>query len=170
MLPFATRGHYAAQIGNEFYANMCPKSFETELMQFHLKNEPEMMYIHEFSHSVINPLADKYLNIDKGFFSDIEKEMRKDAYTDDYTIMVEHIIRAIEYEFLNNYYKYKSEKNSNMWLGKMLDRGYKYLPLMIQLMDEYYLNKDKYKNFEQYFPILIDSFCKEKNNFKINNL
>ena len=114
--------------------------------------------VHEFSHPIINPLVDKYCNYEKDFYSDIKDIMQQIGYPwdDPAAITIEHIARSLQVLFLKTMFK-NEPKFALTKLDQVVNNaGFKYAPLFVTGLESFYKNKRKYKNFEEYLPILLN--------------
>ncbi len=89
------------------------------------------------------------------------------AYDDDITILDELIIRAIVYVYIKYYYNNKFKGKTPAELAKYVidgerEEGFIYIDILTKLMETYYLNRNKYTNFEEFMSPLIKEFKKEK--------
>lgn len=113
---------------------------------------------HEFSHSFINPITEKYIsevNQYSELFSKIEKQMSSQAYGDWETCVNEHIIRAITARFI---YLDQGESAYNSIITFERANGFYYVPSLCESLAHYEINRDDYPTFESYYPELIKVF------------
>lgn len=112
------------------------------------------MVWHEFSHSFVNPLVDKYY-IEFEKYISLEKPilsiMGNMAYGKWNTIMCEHIVRAITTAF--TFEKYGKEK-AGIALKNERDKGFIYIDSLYSKILDYSINKNG-RDFKQLFPELI---------------
>jgi len=111
---------------------------------------------HEFSHSFINPLTEKYLDIANEYsslYNPIEDKMLPFGYTDWEISLNEHIIRALtsRFSYLENNL---SGKNA---LLKEKEDGFIYIDKLFEKLEEYEDNRDKYPTIDSFYPELIKS-------------
>ena len=173
LLPHSTHGNYGVKSKGTIVCNLCAENVKGELAFVY--NDVGNVIVHEFSHPIVNPLVDKYAKLPKNYFKKIYPKMIKARYnTDDYNILHELVIRAIEYVWIK--YCYKSihkgrtpTEQAEFVKGKHIEIGFIYLDIMVKLIEEYYLNRDKYANFEAFMPTLIKQFKKEKALFDKTN-
>ena len=114
--------------------------------------------VHEFSHPIINPLVEKYCDYKKDFYKSISARMSQLGYNGNYPagITMEHIARAMQVLYIKIAFKNKPEM-ANAQLRQVVDgAGFKYAPLFVESLEEFYNNRAKYKNFEEYLPILLN--------------
>ena len=110
--------------------------------------------VHEFCHSYINPLVDK--NYEK--LSTASENMYRNCQPEDYTsnriMLYEYLVRAstIRYLSANNYLKAKSQ----IWKDKK--RGFPAIEGLVELLEVYETNRDKYVTMSDFMPLVIDYF------------
>ena len=112
---------------------------------------------HEFSHSFVNPLADKYWSIAEQYsdlFTPIAESMKIQAYMNWKICLNEHIVRAVttRLSFLDN------EFSGRRMLAYEKSKGFTYIDKLLEALKEYENNRDKYPTFESFYPNLIESF------------
>ena len=160
---FATNGNYGTNFKNDFVCNQCLRTCENNTINFIDSIDNTLtLYVHEFSHSVINPLTEKYSKLTLKNFENIKDKMIKLQYNNADVIIDEHIIRGIELVFLKYYYKTNDGINYvEKWKKEYEFLGFEYIGKVFEKIDYYFMNKDKFKNFEEYFPQILKVF--EKN-------
>lgn len=165
LLPFQTWGNYGIQINNDLYSNICG-SHETNKEDEIFPDETipnGLIYLlhHEFSHSFINPLTDKYSTIknDDTTFCEIFETMEKQAYGDTSTIINEHIIRALTLRYrlhvTGDISKYEQRTNIEKELGFI------YIESILNSLITYENKRDTYKNIEEFYPVIINNMFKD---------
>ena len=156
LLPYTTNGNFGSNHNNINYSNLGLKKFQKKELTFVTDNNFGTLALHEFSHSIINPLTSKYSTIKGKAFANIWDIMSKKAYGDVETIINEHIIRALEIFYLKNILKTEETiKLSEERLEREFNGGFIYIKDCLFSLEDYYQNIDSYKGFEEYFPTLI---------------
>lgn len=156
---FATHGNYGINVNNDFICNQCLRESENNKINFIDSVDNTLtLYVHEFSHSVVNPLTRKYSNITMDYFNDIKDKMIKQAYNLPETIIDEHIVRGIELVFLKYSFKDSSSNYVLKWKKEYEEIGFIYINEIFNKLDYYYTNKQMYKDFEEFFPELLTTF------------
>jgi hypothetical protein len=118
--------------------------------------------IHEFNHSFINYLTDKYEQQLRGAGTLIyEKEstkMRKQAYGDWKTMMNEALVRAsvISYLKTHNTDTLVAEQE----LKQQLARGFVWIRPLVNLLGKYQLQRKSYPTLESFMPVIVDFYNK----------
>jgi len=158
LLPYTTNGNFGSNHNNITYSNLGLKKFQKKELTFITDKDLGTLILHEFSHSLINPLTSKYLTIKGKAFADIWDIMCKKAYGNVETIINEHIIRALEIFYLKNIIKTdESITFANQRLEREISGGFKYINDCLKSLENYYVNINNYENFEQYFPQMIEN-------------
>ncbi len=131
----------------------------------YVKLEYLMFYIwHEFGHSFVNPLTDKYIkeiNSSKKLLEPIFENMKNMAYGTWANCVNEHIIRAINVRL---YEQNKSKKEAEKLLNGELGQKFIYIEPIIEKLKEFEKQRDE-KNitFSEFYPefvALFDSLLK----------
>lgn len=116
------------------------------------------MIWHEFSHSFINPITDENINeVNKyeKLLEPIAEKMEKQGYNKWSTCVNEHIIRALTTRF---YYIYDGKEAGDRALEEELNLGFIYVNALCEKLKEYECNRDKYKNFKEFYLALVSVF------------
>ncbi|MBV1816516.1 DUF4932 domain-containing protein [Anaerosalibacter bizertensis] len=152
---FGIRLGTVADEGYEIYSVIGP-TVSNNNVGFGSKTNFNSIQIHEFSHSFINPLTEKYWNEAKKYsklYIPVKDTMEKEAYGDWESCLNEHIIRAITARF--NYKKDKSLGDNTIEWEK--ENGFIYIDKLLEKLDEYDNNRDIYPTFESFYPELLKS-------------
>lgn len=161
LLPYTTRCNFGTNHDNITYSNVGLKRFQQKELTFICDNDFGTLALHEFSHSIINPLTDKYSTIKRNAFADIWEQMVKNAYGDVKTIINEHIIRALEIFYLKHIIKTEEAiKLASIILEKEVQNGFKYIATCLECLENYYSHINEYMDFEEYFPLIIQELEK----------
>lgn len=113
---------------------------------------------HEFSHSFVNPLTEKYRSEvmkHASLYATISKQMKEQAYSDWEHTVNEHIIRAITSRLTSR------EISSNIGERELQEdkkKGFIYVEALAEKLKEYESQRDKYPTFADFYPRLIDVF------------
>jgi hypothetical protein len=150
LIPFQSNSNFGSIVGDNIYANLCGDDYPSSAVSylFHAS--------HEFSHGIVNPLTDKYSLIKKenNVFYETYNKMEKLGYTNNDVILNEYIIRASTIIFIakieNDQDSYKSDIT---WEEKL---GFIYIKDVIKSLTYYINNRNIYKTFEIYYPILVN--------------
>lgn len=159
LLPFTDCGGYSCFYDDKVYAciSACMKTKTTELYDTigHEKNAVKLP-LHEFCHSYVNPITEKQnlVNDKTNVFDNIRENMKKKAYPYDSQILNEHIVRAVVARFY--LLEIEDIKRYEKIIKKEKSEGYIYIDIVIKSLIEYESNRDKYPNFELFYPTLIN--------------
>lgn len=111
---------------------------------------------HEFSHSIVNPLVDKYLaNTDvlESFYQDALKNNLLKTYSNcPESVMYEYLVRANAYILASKYFKDDMEPIENDWV---IPHGFSYLSELVYFTED---NLSKYENYEEFVSKAIPKF------------
>ncbi len=115
------------------------------------------LILHEFAHSFINPITDKYKNVIK----QIDEAKFKKAFdcnsygTHKETVINESVIRAIECRFVeDNFDKTEYDEIKQDYLND----GFTYIPKLEELYNTYLTQRNRFKNIKKFYPQIIDLF------------
>ena len=113
------------------------------------------LILHEFAHSFINPLTDKYLDENKINKQILKSIMDNHSYGSHYkTAINESIIRAIECMYIdslfpNESYEFKQE---------YIDEGFTLIDKLIEHYIAYKSNKTETQTIEDYYQDILNIF------------
>jgi len=139
-------GH-TLELGNErvVYSFLCPMEVGTDGI-------PRFggALFHEFAHSFVNPLTEeskgKYRNLET-LFKPIFDRMYNLNYGYSYTIINEHILRAVELKALR-------PPDPQDSLGQEEARGFVYVRPIFGLLSKY--DRARYRSFREFYPEVVD--------------
>lgn len=131
-------------------------------------NEEVLRYLiwHEFSHSFINPITEKYESDLKSYennFSMIKDDMKKQGYSSWITTINEHIIRAVTVRLNERTY---GTKVAQELLKEEREKGFIFIDALCDKLKYYENNREKYSNIEKFYPELIKVFQKNESEYK----
>lgn len=165
VLPFQASSGYGSFVGDVIYSSIgarIKRRDDSDITFVNPKNEYGVIssILHEFSHSIVNPLTDK-LNIiseDDNLFDEIKDIMRKHAYFTNSTIMNEHIIRAVQVRHRYKYYQDDIED----YIKDLEESGFIFIRIIVKSLEEYENNRDIYPTFESFYPNIIKNMKLKK--------
>lgn len=117
--------------------------------------------LHEYSHSFINPLTEKYHDIVQKYQETYEilAKYKLPNYLSGYEgweeCVNEHLVRAMTIYILR---KCQYTELADQLLNNDLYHGYRYIPQILEKYKYYDSNRNVYANFECYYPILLNVF------------
>ncbi|MEG0352217.1 MAG: DUF4932 domain-containing protein [Cellulosilyticaceae bacterium] len=116
------------------------------------------LVLHEFDHSFINPLTQKYseeINTYANLYFPIEAQMKQISYGVWETCVNEHLLRAID---ANRIHKEGGDTLYQTAIKAEKTQGFFYIEALAEKMAEYENNRDLYKDFETFYPEIIKVF------------
>lgn len=111
---------------------------------------------HEFCHSYINPITQKYDLSDITLFHNIKEQMMEFGYDDIATIINEHVVRGVEIRAIK-LLNLGEEKYINT-INRYKSIGFIYIEQILDLLQHYENNRDKYKTFDMFYSSIIEFF------------
>ncbi|QGY46856.1 DUF4932 domain-containing protein [Maribellus comscasis] len=158
--PLFQRGGYGPQIqsddGELVYSILGAKNSINGFPVFGDKNIFEHIMLHEFSHSFVNPVTERYLkavNNSENLFEPIENKMRKMAYPEWSICVNEHLVRVNVARMLA-----KLKHNKSDILKQEFNRGFIYIYDLDSLMEGYESSRNIFKKYEDFYPEIINYF------------
>lgn len=163
LMHIATNSNYGTQNDNSFYCNCClRKSDDGKINFIDSIHNTLTLYVHEFSHSVINPLTREFLPLLENTVADLLSEMKIPSYNNVETIINEHIIRSLEVVYLKNENKIPNHiECAKNYRDDCFEDGFIYIDHCIQSLENYINMIDQYSNFKEYFPQVLKVFKKQ---------
>jgi len=122
---------------------------------------PEMVstVVHEFAHSYCNPIVDKHLNELKGFgeklYPILKQKMEQQDYGNWQTMMRESLVRASEVRYA---YATAGPAMAQKIAKAHIERGFLWMNQLSDLLAGYEKQRDKYPDFESFFPKVVEFF------------
>lgn len=114
---------------------------------------------HEFSHSFVNPLTEKYLrevNQYQSLYQPLDKEMIKLAYGNWPGMVSELIVRAITIRLAT---RELGEEAGQICLTEERQRGFSYIQMLVDRLKHYESQRDRYPAFKDFYLELIKAFA-----------
>lgn len=119
------------------------------------------MLFHEFSHPYINPLTEKYREL-AGRYVDAYEKLKayklpgaQSGYGDWEECINEHFVRAMAIHLLRGC---GFGAWAQSYYEQHMRQGYRYLPLILEAYRRYEANRDRYPDFEAFYPELLTVF------------
>lgn len=161
------RGNYGIDINinNEdvVYAILGVGNVENQIPKFINIDKFKHLVWHEFSHPFINPITTRFKNDIDGYdelFIPIKAVMSEQAYENWESCVNEHLIRALTTRF---HYIYDGKRAGDMALYEELKSGFVYVEALCNKLKEYEEKRDKFSNFKEFYPEIINVFKELKN-------
>ena len=163
LIAFETNGGYGICINNE--AHYCLRTFSSRNQQndiFVPRNVNELLplVIHEFLHSIINPITTKY-NIFTNESNYFEKNdmLSLSGYGNDYCLINETIIRAITIKLYGEIMK---EIDIDELLNKEYTQGFIYIKDVYKKLSEYENNRQIYLDIDSFYNFIAEVIINDK--------
>lgn len=157
LIPWETSGGYGIHLKGE--AHNCLRARKTTIDNKIFTNKSTNYLstsIHEYLHSIINQLTDKYLPNSKTTQNLFDKNNEKlFNYGRDYAIINETIIRAITIRILNILTK---ENRDHEMLKIEETDGFKYINSVYDKLLDYESNRNKFKDIDSFYLEIIKAF------------
>ena len=142
----------------EVYALVGPNG-EIDFMPYFDKGFLETdLVLHEFGHSFVNPLLEKYdKEIDhlkaKYFTSQLKESAKHQGYREWKFVFNELLLRAITIQLAERYY---GKERAEELLEYESSIGFELVGDILDVLKEYEENRNKYPDFDKFYPVLID--------------
>jgi hypothetical protein len=139
----------------DIYCIMGPYRVQNGNPQFGSFDFFNQLQRHEFSHSFVNPLADKYKALVEkysGLFSPLEAVMREQAYSNWGTVLNESVVRAVTTRLA---YQFDGPAAGDRELEHNKSRGFVFTAALSKKLEEYEKHRDKYPTLDSYYVQLL---------------
>lgn len=160
LIPWRTYGCYGTNDNSSIYNHLCCHHKAIDDDTIYPPDDRLFDYssfsVHEFSHSFVNPIVDKYNLISESddIFSNIFEELSSVGYGSNDSILKDHIVRSITLRYLSMY-RDNSSYNKQYVMDK--EFGFEYIDYILKELINYENNRSSYNNFESFYPALIDN-------------
>ncbi|MCK9312046.1 MAG: DUF4932 domain-containing protein [Bacteroidales bacterium] len=144
----------------DLFNTMGPQKVENNIPFFGDENHLKYVIRHEFSHSFINPLTEKYWDYIKPYssnFVSIPDTIRNKYYSDWQQCINEFVIRSITTNIAYN----ESNEMGTWAYRKEQPRGVSYIDSVLNKIKYYQSNRITYPTLEAYYYKLLDTFKEE---------
>jgi len=150
------------QEGKQIYAIMGSWSFDKDNNPIFKEEDYLPTLIHEFNHSFINPVLDKYQsnkilkNSAQKLLDTMKTEMTSQAYGDWQTLINESLVRAavVRYLMANK----ETEQKIKDEIATQTNLGFLWTKELVELLGYYESNRTGYPTFKGFYPELINFF------------
>ena len=143
--------------GFELYAIIGPHSVTDHIPAFGSYELFDVLLTHEFSHSFVNPLTEKFSPMVEECskaFEPVREAMAKNSYGDWPDTVNEHIVRAVTVRLAYHRDPLMGAKA----LEKEKKRGFYYIEPLIDLLEDYEAQRQEYPTLEAFYPKLLQGF------------
>jgi len=111
--------------------------------------------LHEFGHSFVNPTTSRFeeeVYRYEGLLGPIQERMRSMAYGSWEPALNEHILRAVTTRMIHNR---EGPAAGERALNYERNRGFIYVPALVEKLAEYEANRDRFPTFVDFYPELL---------------
>lgn len=162
--PILHDGGYGPRIaypdgGYDVYQISGPSGVDGSLPVFGSSSSLRHTTMHEFSHSFVNPLTEKYAALVDSvafLFEPIEQRMRQKAYGNWHTCVNEHIVRAFTTRMR---YRFDGQEAGDRTLQNEKDGGFVYIEPLVKALERYEANRDRYPTLSDFYPELMKTMA-----------
>ncbi len=162
LFPMGHPGGFAAQIepdngGIEVFAIVGPGGAADDKPVFGASWH-ESLIIHEFAHTIVNPLADEHpeqVAKSAALMDPIREQMARQAYRNWRTIVNEHIVRALEARIALQRH---GEEAMQQKIAEDVKRSFVHLPALCKALERYEADRASYPTLGTFYPELLAIF------------
>jgi len=115
------------------------------------------LVVHEFAHSLINPLAARQADAVAAYaarFDDLRSVMRRQAYGDWPTVVNEHVVRAVTARIAA---RHDAEAGESA-VADEVRRGFVYVPALVERLKVYERQRQRWATLAVFYPVLLKGF------------
>ncbi len=143
-----------------FYQVIRAKGNTSNEPQFSTGISLELLALHEWGHSFVNPSLKKYVDLRKKlnlneFYEPVQNTMKEQAYTDPKFFFNEQVLRAVVTLAAKDLYGNRLYKER---LDYQQERGFYLTKFTVKQLEYYRKHREKYKNFKQFVPYLFKKY------------
>ncbi|NOU46807.1 MAG: DUF4932 domain-containing protein [Bacteroidales bacterium] len=145
--------------GMDIYCVIEPETTMGNIPVFSANRMFNNLICHEFGHSFVNPLVEKYIetvNKSSALFDSIKQSMNSQAYTNWEITVKEHIVRAVACRLAAK--KYGEESSNLIEYRNEVGRRFIYVVPLIAKLKEYEREGKRQNSFDVFFPELLSVF------------
>jgi Domain of unknown function (DUF4932) len=144
----------------ETYAIIGPLFNSVEQPNFGDYERLNNLIVHEFAHSLINPLSEQHRDLVQGnsarFNPHLREAMLKQgAYDNWQTIVDEHAVRAVTARIST---RNRGTDAGAAAVAEEVRRGFIYVPALIERLETYEADRQMWPNLNAYYPSLLGAF------------
>jgi len=168
MVPLYKAGGYGPRMerpdGTYHIYNICGTFWlDNDIPVFGNSRQIKNLAWHEFGHSFVNPLTEKYkeeINKYSNLFEPINIQMSSQAYSNWQTCVNEHLVRAVTTRLA---LIHDGEKEAERARQYELRHHFIYIDSLLAALEIYENKRDKYPAFESFYPEFLNVFEKYSN-------
>jgi hypothetical protein len=160
LAPFVQCGGFGPSIeyedgSRDIFSIIGPCSVVGDIPYFLEEEDFEELIFHEFSHSFVNPLSDRYskeVTECSKLYTPIAKEMENMRYGEWVICLNEHLVRTFTTRIaaIN-----QGEEEALKQEALEIRYGFVYLPLLLEQYKMYETNRSTYKTYKEFYPYLL---------------
>lgn len=144
----------------ETYAIIGPLYNSVEQPNFGDYGRLQNLIVHEFAHSLINPISERYRELVQGSSAKFdatlrESMLRQGAYDNWQTVVDEHVVRAVTARVAA---KTSGASAGAAAVAEEVERGFIYVPALIERLEGYEANRQVWPDLNAYYPSLLRAF------------
>lgn len=144
----------------ETYAIIGPLFNSIERPDFGDYGRLQNLVVHEFAHSLINPLSEQHRDLVQGYSGKFnaplrESMLRQGAYDNWHTVVDEHVVRAVTARVAA---KTRGADAGAAAVSDEVERGFIYVPALIERLAAYEANRRFWPDLNAYYPSLLGAF------------
>lgn len=166
LIPFETNGGYGVLLDKEAHNCILALSKTVDNNLFYLDNHLALLplSIHEYLHSIINPITSKYkvFTGESAYIYDKDNEIK--SYRSDDTMANETIIRAM---VIRIYHSIDDNFNEEERLLLEESKGFKLVRLVYGKLLEYENNREKYPNIDSFYMNIAKEIIENKDKKRV---
>jgi hypothetical protein len=166
LIPWRSYGCYGTKTNNYIYAHLCCHHLSTSDVDVYPDDSGifnyESFLVHEFSHSIINPIVDENYNYDDFEIFENLEQLHEIGYGSNSAILKDYLVRSVTQRYLyltNNKYYHKQCIDDEQF-------GFIEMEKFLEFLKNYEQNKNNYINFSNYYQNEIINFLNLKNKIK----
>lgn len=144
----------------ETYAIIGPLYNSIERPNFGDYERLQDLIVHEFAHSLINPLSEQHSDLVKKYSGRFDATLRKSmlkqgAYDNWQTVVDEHIVRSVTARVAA---KTRGAEAGTKAVAKEVERGFIYVPALIDQLAAYEADRRDWPDLKLFYPTLLGAF------------
>lgn len=144
----------------ETYAIIGPLYNSVERPNFGDYGRLQNLIVHEFAHSLINPLSEQHRDLVQGYSGRFDAALREamlkqGAYDNWQTVVDEHVVRAVTARVAA---KTRGADAGAAAVADEVGRGFVYVPNLIERLAPYEADRRAWTDLNAYYPTLLGAF------------
>jgi len=166
LMPTIHQNSYGFQLNNTVYSNIDLPFKNDKVNMSAYRERIRWLLFHEFSHTIVNPLSNKYLcNLYSPLSNKTIDTLRKQAYNNGTCYFNESVIRAMTILYENYFTKTTKNEEENILYEEK--RGFVHTRLLLDKLNEF---QTMDISFDKFYTSLEEIFKTNVENINISNL